>query len=105
MNATLILISVGGLVLHFVTRWGEHWRTSGKCGPVTYAMQDPPGWIAAAVGACVCMLMLQNLPAMLGIPGDVGESGLMQAAAFTAGYMGSSVAAKLPAIFTGKGVR
>lgn len=104
MNIIMILLCICGLALHFLMRWGESWRKE-RISPLAYAVQDLPGWIAAPIGALVCMLLLDSLPALLGIPGDFTGSNLMRAAAFAAGYMGSSIAAKVPALFTGKGAR
>lgn len=105
MNTTLILLCIGGLVLHFLGRYGEFWRTGERVWPHTYVMQDLPGWLSAAIGTAVCMLMLPDLPQLLGITGDVSDTGIMRLAALSAGYMGSSIAAKVPAFLTGKGVR
>lgn len=107
MNLTLILLCIGGLALHFLGRYGEFWRTGEKVGPHIYAMQDLPGWIFALVATGVCMLLLPDLPKIIGMPVgfDAGNSGLMRILAFLAGYTGSSIAAKVPAYFTGQGVR
>jgi hypothetical protein len=105
MNLTLVLLAIGGLLLHFLGRYGEYWRSTEKIGPWPYILQDPPGWLSAVVGTLVCMLLLQDLPTLLGIPAEFSAGGLMRFAAVTAGYMGSSLAAKVPALFTGRGTR
>jgi hypothetical protein len=108
MNLNLILLSIGGFVFHFLIRWGEHWKTVGKVNPVSFAMIELPNWLAAAVGACSCMLMLQALPLFLGLPPAVLEGNtaievIMQGLAFTVGYMGSSIARKVPTWFRRQG--
>lgn len=107
MTATLIALCIGGLLLHFLGRYGEFWRTGEHVWPHTYVAQDLPGWLFALVATGVCMLLLPDLPKILGMPAsfDAGNSGLMRVLAFTAGYMGSSIAAKVPAWITGQGVR
>jgi hypothetical protein len=105
MNLTLILLAVGGLLLHFLGRYGEYWRSTAKVGPWAYIVQDPPGWLSAIVGTAICMLLLQDLPTLLGIPPEFSGGSLLRIAAVTSGYMGSSLAAKVPALFTGRGTR
>jgi hypothetical protein len=105
MNLTLILLCVCGLLMHFLGRWGESCR-SQRVGPFAYLRQDVPGWLSAIIGAVVCMVLLPDLPAVLGIVApDIENSGLMKLLALTAGYMGSSLAAKVPALVTGRGTR
>ena len=100
LNITLCLC---GLLLHYLGRWGEARRTQ-KVGPFAYLSQDIPGWLSAVIGSLVCMLLLPQLPAILGLP-DGSGAGLLNVLALTAGYMGSSIAAKVPAIVTGRGTR
>lgn len=105
MNFTLILLCVCGLLLHFLGRWSEACRTR-RVGPFAYLAQDVPGWLSAIIGTVVCMVLLPDLPAMLGVSApDISGSGLMKALALSAGYMGSSIAAKVPALVTGRGTR
>lgn len=105
MNPTLILLCACGLLLHFLGRLSEHIRLKGKIGPIAYLRQDVPGWLSALIGSVACMAMLDSLPAMLGLGPVVSGGGLMQVAAFCAGYMGSSIAAKVPSLISGKGIR
>jgi hypothetical protein len=104
MNVTLILLCACGLLLHFLSRYGEAARTT-KVGLVTYVRQDIPGWLSAVVGSLACMLMLDSLPAALGLGPVVATGGLMKILALSAGYAGSSLAAKVPALLSGKGAR
>lgn len=102
MNITLIALCVCGLLLHFLLRWWEAWRTKGRIGPIAYAMHELPMWLAAIVGAVICMIMLRNLPVLLGIPDSVALEAVLQVCALSAGYMGSSVAAKVMTLVSGK---
>lgn len=88
------LLVFAGLVLHFLSRWGEFWRTTERLGPWDYLKHDPPGWLFAVVGAGVSYLVLPQLGPVLGVEPPLG--------AVAAGYMASSLAAKLPG-FGGKG--
>lgn len=104
MNVTLILLCACGLLLHFLSRYGEAARVN-KIGPAAYLRQDVPGWLSAVIGSLVCMLMIEDLPAALGLGPVVAGGALMKTLALSAGYMGSSIAAKVPALVTGKGTR
>jgi hypothetical protein len=105
MNWLNITLCLCGLALHFLGRFGEACRVQ-KVGPFAYLRQDIPGWLSAIIGSLVCMLLLPDLPAALGIVApDIEGSGLMKLLALTAGYMGSSIAAKVPALVTGRGTR
>ena len=106
MNMTLILLCTSGLLLHFLGRWGEAVRTA-PVGPIAYLARDIPGWLSAVIGSLVSMVLLPDLPAVLGIPStpEIQGSGMMKLLALTAGYMGSSLAAKVPALVTGRGAR
>lgn len=105
MNVALILLAIGGLLLHFLGRWGEYWRGTEKLAPWPYIMLDPAAWLSAVLGMLLCMALLQDLPKLLGIPPEFDAAALMRFAAVTAGYTGSSLAAKIPALFTGRGTR
>lgn len=98
MTATTIILCIAGFALHFLSRYGEFWRTGEKIGPHTYIAQDWPGWMSAAIGTAVTLALLPEVGPLIGI--STGKLG-----AVMAGYVGSSLAAKLPAMFTGKGVR
>lgn len=105
MNITLILLCTCGLLLHFLGRYSEACRAA-RIGPLAYIAQDVAGWLSAIIGSVVCMVLLPDLPAVLGIVApDIEGSGLMKLLALTAGYMGSSIAAKVPALVTGRGTR
>lgn len=105
MNWLNITLCLCGLALHFLGRWSEARRTQ-KVGPVDYLSQDVPGWLSAIIGSLACMLLLPDLPAALGISApDIQNTGMMRLLALTAGYMGSSIAAKIPAIISGRGTR
>lgn len=106
MNPTLILLCACGLLMHFLGRYSEACRAQ-RVGPLAYLAQDIPGWLSALIGSIVCMAILPDLPAVLGIPAspELAGSGLMKLLALTAGYMGSSIAAKVPALVTGRGTR
>ena len=83
-----------GFAAHFTARWAEFWRTGEHIGPLAYVKLDPPGWLAAILATAGTYLMLPEAPALLG-----GAGGLTPFNAFAAGYMGSSIGAKLPALF------
>ena len=105
MNLTLILLCICGLLMHFLGRYTEAFRTD-RIGPLAYLRQDIPGWLSAIIGSLVCMVLLPDLPAMLGVSApDITQTGLMKSLALSAGYMGSSIAAKVPALVTGRGTR
>lgn len=48
---TMLLMGGLGIALHFLGRWGEHWRTVQKINAWHYVQLDPPGWLAAAAGS------------------------------------------------------
>lgn len=97
---TLYLMCAAGFALHFLSRYGEFWRTGEKIAPHLYVAQDWPGWLSAALGTVVTFAALPELGPVLGLSVQMTPLG-----ALTCGYMGSSLSAKLPALFTGKGVR
>lgn len=105
MNLTLILLCVCGLLLHFLGRYGEACRTPPRVGPLAYLRQDIPGWLTAIIGTVVSMVLLPELPVVLGLGPVVAGGGLMKILALSSGYMGSSIAAKVPALISGKGQR
>jgi hypothetical protein len=90
-NALLVFL---GFLMHFLTRWGEFWRTVDKLGPWEYAKQDPPAWVFGIVGVVVSYLTLPQLGPYVGVEPPLG--------AVIAGYFASSLAAKVPG-FMGKG--
>ena len=53
----------------------------------------------------VSMVLLPELPVVLGLGPVVAGGGLMKILALSSGYMGSSIAAKVPALISGKGQR
>ena len=77
-----------GLLLHFVSRWAEFWKTGDRLNPWAYATLDAPGWAFAALSAVAAYIVLP----------EVGGQ-MTPLWALTAGYSGSSIGAKLPAIF------
>lgn len=81
------LLILGGLLLHFMASWGEHWKTVGKCGPRAFIATDYPGWISAFLAGALSYATLPQLGPMLGIEPPLG--------AVAAGYMASSFGAKL----------
>lgn len=91
------MLILGGLLLHFLSRWGEHWRTSAKDGPWAYVKLDLPGWVTAAVAAVASYLVLPQLGPYVGVEPPLG--------ALAAGYMASSLAAKLPSLTGHAGTR
>lgn len=95
MNELLAAMAFIGFLLHFLTRYGEHWRASpgGQEGPHKYVMRDPIGWASAVCGVVAGFFLLPELAPLLGV--SVSPVG-----AFVVGYMGSSLAAKLPGIVT-----
>lgn len=97
---TELFMAAAGFLLHFLSRYGEHWRTAAKLSPVAYVALDWPGWLSALVGTIACYVALPELGPLFGMPITMTPLG-----ALTVGYMGSSLAAKLPALFTGRGVR
>lgn len=105
MNLSLIILCLLGFVVHFCMRWGEYWRTKAQIAPWTYSLHDLPGWVTSVAATVALMMLLQSLPRILGLPPEVASSNLMDALAFVVGYSGSSIAAKVPAMFTGKGER
>lgn len=94
LSGTLIF---AGLLLHFLSRWGEHWRTTAHDSPIAYLKLDAPGWAAAAVAALASYLVLPQLGPYVGVEPPLG--------ALAAGYTASSLAAKLPNLAGRSGVR
>ena len=45
---TMLAMGGLGIALHFLGRWGEHWRTVQKINAWHYVRMDPPGWLAAS---------------------------------------------------------
>lgn len=89
MIYTMILL---GFALHFLKRYGEHYRSVGKIGPLDYVRNDPPGWLAAGVGTAALMLAFPEVAPLLGVLPDA------KGAALLAGYSASSLTAALPGI-------
>lgn len=100
MNLILLGLSLGGLLFHFLTRWGAHWRTIERVGPFTFAMEDLPGWLASLLAAVILIPLLQFLPVLLALPAELVDHVLMRALAFFVGYSGSSIAKKIPQFFS-----
>lgn len=92
---------VAGFLLHFLGRYGEHWRGTAKIGPWDYVRLDPIGWMAAILGVAVVALAYADIAPILGVDPDALGGALI------AGYSASSLTAKLPGIATknGGGVR
>lgn len=90
-----------GFALHFLGRYGEHWRTVGKVGPVEYVRNDPIGWTAATLGTVILGLAYPDIAPILGVQPDALGGALI------AGYSASSLTAKLPGLASkgGGGVR
>lgn len=101
----LVVLSFLGFVVHFGMRWGEYWRTKERITPWSYSLQDLPGWVTSVAATVALMMLLESLPQILGLPPELSHSNLMGVMAFLVGYSGSSIAAKVPALFTGKGER
>lgn len=96
------LMAMAGLGLHFLGRWGEYWRQQ-RTNPWTYMTQDLPAWLAAVIGAVVFYFALPEIGQVTGASVAIGVTPLWS---LTAGYMGSSMAAKVLSLITGKaGVR
>lgn len=93
------LMIAAGFALHFLSRYGEHWRTVGKLGPVDYVRNDPVGWTAAVLGTVVIAAAFPELAPLLGVQPDALGGALI------AGYSASSLTAKLPGIAGKGGVR
>lgn len=103
MTIDLHLIAVLGFVLHVLTRWGEYRRAVDKVGLWAYIRQDPPAWAAAVVGTAIAIMLVPDISAIMAayeVPASLRDK--VEAAArliyFTAGYMGSSLVAKLPGL-------
>ena len=97
----LILLCICGLILHFLFKWGAAWNEAKKQklptpGPTAFAMEALPDWLASIFGAIATMLMMRSLVAFLveylSLPKGVTLDVLLQVLAFSAGYMGSSMA-------------
>lgn len=100
LNLVLLALSLGGLLFHFLAQWGEHWRTIEHVDPLTFAMDDLPGWLASLLAAVILIPLLQFLPVLLALPPELADHVLMRALAFFVGYSGSSIAKKIPQFFT-----
>lgn len=95
------LMALAGLGIHFLTRWGEHFRQYPN--PWTYLTLDLPAWLLAVLGSVVFYFALPEIGQATGSNMAIGVTPLWS---LTAGYMGSSMAAKVLTIFTGRaGVR
>lgn len=91
MTQIHLMISLGFL-LHFLKRYGEHFRQVGRIGPVDYVRNDPPGWAAAIVGTLTLALAFPEVAPLLGVLPDAKGAALM------AGYAASSLTAALPGL-------
>lgn len=105
----LYVIALLGFLLHLLMRWGEYRRGVEKLGLWAYVAQDPAAWGAAVVGTVIAVMLVPDISAIMAayqVPQSIHDK--VQAAArliyFTAGYMGSSLVAKLPGlVFPGLG--
>jgi hypothetical protein len=97
MNSLHVAMTGTGLLLHFLTRYGEFWRNPATPRPTPwgYVLQDPVAWSVAAIGAGVSYVALPELGPLVGLSATPAGS-------FAAGYIGSSLSAKLPAILAHK---
>lgn len=93
-DAVTVALCVLGFVLHVLTRWGEFRKTAATVGLVEYLRLDVPGWTVAVLSTVAAYLILPEAGAILGASVSLTPLG-----ALTAGYMGSSLGAKLPALF------
>jgi hypothetical protein len=85
------LLIMAGLLLHFLSCWGEEWRKDANhVGPLEYARQDAPGWTFAMIAAAISYAVLPQLGPVLGIEPPLG--------ALLAGYTASSLGSKLTAL-------
>lgn len=93
----LIMLCLCGLVLHFLMHWWEAWRVEGPMSPVAFGRRSIPMWLIAIFSSVTCMLMLTNMPAFFGLSEPVSPmvEPLLQAFAFCAGYMGSSIVVRI----------
>lgn len=82
-----------GLSIHFVSRWAEHWRSSGRSWPWTYAALDVPGWLFAGLSALAAYLVLPEFGGIVGQAISTSPGG-----ALLAGYTASSLGVKLPTL-------
>lgn len=93
-------MAAAGFLLHFLSRWGEFWRTHSKLSPIKYAALDPPAWafaaLATVVGVPVVGLLLPIDPAT--IPDADARQKFEMLAALSLGFNASSLAAKLPSL-------
>jgi nucleoside recognition membrane protein YjiH len=90
-----VILALLGLVLHFLLRYGEHWRKVEKVGPTAYVALDPIGWAVAVIGAAATFILLPDVGPAIGLSAS-------PAGVFVAGYMGSSLAVKIPNLLTGR---
>lgn len=97
MEPLHVAMTATGLLLHFLTRYGEFWRNpaTAKPTPWAYVMQDPVAWAVATIGAGVSYVALPELGPLVGLSATPAGS-------FAAGYIGSSLSAKIPAILAPK---
>lgn len=92
---TIYIATTLGFLLHFLGRYGEHWRAVGRTSPWVYVCGDPIGWAAALIGVAAGTILLPDLGPVVGLsPTPLGG--------FAVGYMGSSIAAKLPGLVAPK---
>lgn len=81
-----------GFGIHLFSRWGEFHKAVDKVSLWRYLKLDPPGWIVAVLSTIAAYIVLPEY-------GLLGGTEVSPLAALTAGYMGSSLGAKLPALF------
>ena len=94
MNTAWILAALG-FAMHFLARYGEYRRSVDKVGIIEYVVADWIAWISAVIGATASVLMLPTIGPALGLMAN-------DAGYFVIGYMGSSLAAKLPGLLAPK---
>lgn len=93
-DAVTVALCALGFLIHVLTRWGEFRKTGAAVGLVEYLRLDVPGWAVAVLSTVAAYLILPEAGALLGASITLSPLG-----ALTAGYMGSSLGAKLPALF------
>jgi len=91
------LLCAAGFSLHFLSRYGVHWRTVAKVWPWQFVALDPPAWASSLIATASLPYILPELGPLIGMPVSLTAFG-----AFCCGYMGSSLAAKLPSLLPKK---
>lgn len=92
---TMWTLALLGFAMHFFSRYGEYIRAVEKVNMIRYVVADWVAWTSAIIGTAAAVLLLPTIGPAIGLMAN-------DAGYFVAGYMGSSLTAKLPGLLAPK---